>query len=148
MKGLKARSVSWAVRTIVVCGCVLALAAGEGLAAEPDGYGQPGRRPSKKRWIASCLALVAVNVLDVHSSWGHGEANPLFRSSSGRFAVGRATLIKSGITGVFLTSQAVAIRRHPQADYYKAFTVVNTVAAGGLGAVVIHNYSLPKPTQP
>ena len=101
----------------------------------------------KKRWIASWLAVAAVSTLDIYSSRGHGEANPLFRSRSGQFASGKATLVKSAIGGSFFLSQLVVIRAHPERDSYKPFALVNTAAAAGLGGIVAHNYSLPAPAR-
>src|SRR5712692_6303972 len=99
----------------------------------------------KKRWVASWLAVIAVNALDLHSSRGHGEANPLLRNSSARFSVGKASLFKLAIGGGFFASQALVMRANPEKDYYRPFTIANTVAAGGLAGVVVHNYSLPAP---
>jgi hypothetical protein len=105
----------------------------------------PASRPWKKRWLVSSAALVAVNFLDVHSSRGLGEANPLLRDASGRFATRRAILLKGAITGGFLAFQYGLMRAHPEKNYYRVFTVANAVAAGSLGAVVAHNYRLPAP---
>ena len=105
----------------------------------------PSHRPGKKWWLLSCAALVAVNAMDVHSSRGLGEANPLLRDPSGRFAPQKATLLKGAITGGFLAFQYGLTRTQPQKNHYRAFTLANTVAAGGLGAVAARNYSLPGP---
>lgn len=101
-------------------------------------------RPWKKRWLVSSAALVAVNLLDVHSSRGLGEGNPLLRDASGRFATRRAVLLKGAITGGFLAFQYGLMRAHPEKNYYRVFTVANTLATGSLGAVVAHNYALPE----
>lgn len=108
---------------------------------------RPARGKWKKRWIGSWLAVAAVSALDIHSSQGHGEANPLFRTSSGQFAGGKATLIKSAIGGGLFVSQLLIIRARPGNDCYKPFTVVNTVTAAALGGVVVRNYSLPAPAR-
>jgi hypothetical protein len=100
-------------------------------------------RPWKKRWLVSSAALVAVNILDVHSSRGLREANPLLSDASGRFATRRAVLLKGAITGGFLAFQCGLMRAHPEKDYYRVFTVANAMASGSLGAVVAHNYALP-----
>jgi hypothetical protein len=91
------------------------------------------------------VALAALNLLDVHSSLGRGEANPLFRNSSGHFATGKAVAIKSAITGGFFASQLLLVRTHPEKNYYQSFTLANTAAVAGLGGVVAHNYRLPAP---
>ncbi len=102
-------------------------------------------RPWKKQWLVSSAALVAVNFLDVHSSRGLGEGNPLLRDAAGHFATRRAVLLKGAITGGFLAFQCGLMRAHPEKNYYRVFTVANTVATGSLGAVVAHNYALPAP---
>lgn len=109
---------------------------------EPAGI-QRGK--AKKRWIASWVALAAVSALDVHSSRGHLEANPLFRDHAGRFAPRRAIAIKSALAGGFFAVQLWKVRSRPEKDYYRPFALANGIAAGGLGAVAAHNYSLPAP---
>jgi hypothetical protein len=124
--------------TRLACTLVLLLTTASAFAAETS-----SKRAWKKRWLLSCAALAAVNFLDIHSSRGLREANPLLRDPSGRFATGKAVLIKGGITGGFLALQYGVTRAHSDKDYFKPFTVANTVAAGSLGAVAIRNYSLP-----
>jgi hypothetical protein len=104
-----------------------------------------GRTKWKKRWIATWLAVAVLNSLDIQSSRGHGEANPWLRNSSGRFSAGKAILLKSAIGGGLFATEWWIVRRNPRKDYYKPFTVLNTVAAGGLAGVVVHNYSLAPP---
>jgi hypothetical protein len=104
-----------------------------------------GRKGWKKRWVASWLVLAAVNSLDVASSQGRSEANPLFRSGSGRFSTGRALLFKSAIGSGFFAAQFLIARKQPQKNFYKPFAAANGLAAAGLTGVVLHNYSLPRP---
>lgn len=88
------------------------------IAPSPEaGVPSAGRGKWRKRWIASGVALAALNLLDVHSSLGRGEANPLFRNSSGHFATGKAVAIKSAITGGFFASQLLLVRAHPEKNY-------------------------------
>lgn len=107
--------------------------------------GNSGRSRSKKQWVASWLAVAAANVLDVHSSQGRREANPLLRDSSGRFSVGKASLIKAAVTGGFFAVQWGVVRSRPESGVVRGFTIANTVAAGGLGAVAVRNYALGPP---
>jgi hypothetical protein len=74
------------------------------------------------------------------------ETNPLYRGSSGRFDAGRAILFKSAIGGAIFASQYLICRSQPQRNYYKGFSIANTVGAGALAAVAAHNYSLPVPS--
>jgi len=105
---------------------------------------RPARKWSKA-WLASVGAVAAVNFLDIHSSRGHREANPLFRDRQGRFATGKAIMIKSAIAGGLVGTQWLWMKTHPEKQYHQPFTLINSVVAGGLGAVAIHNYSLAAP---
>ncbi len=100
------------------------------------------RRRWKKAWIASWVAFAAVNVLDAHSSSGKGEANPFLRGSDGRFAPGKALAVKGALGAGFFFWQQRTIRKNPQQNFYKTFTFATAGAAGALGAVAAHNYSL------
>lgn len=97
----------------------------------------------KKRWIASWLAVAAVNGLDVQSSRGRVETNPLLRDGTGHFAPGKAALLKLAVGGGFLGTQLLLMRSHPEKNHYKPFTIANTAVAGALASVVAHNDSLP-----
>ncbi|MBI3697218.1 MAG: hypothetical protein HY238_20580 [Acidobacteria bacterium] len=134
-------------------GCLLALSSAAGVsAAQPAAALAPAPAAHsshsrwQKRWVASWVALVAVNALDIASSRGHHEANPLFRGPNGRFSPGKAVLLKSAIGGGFFATQLWLLHRHPEREHYKPFTVTNSLAAGGLAGVAIHNYRLPPGT--
>jgi len=100
------------------------------------------KRRWKKAWIGSWLAFAAVNVLDAHSSQGHGEANPFLRGSNGGFANGKATAVKGALGAGFFLFQRHLIKKNPDQNYYKTFTFANTAATGAMGAVAAHNYTL------
>ena len=151
MENHRARSVSCklVVNAATLC---LAIILGTGTARAADPVISPAASCNtshkwKKRWIASWLALAALNTLDVHSSRGRVEANPLLRNRSGHFAAGKAAMFKLAIGGGFLGTQLLVMRASPERDYYKPFTLANTVALGGLAGVAAHNYSLPPPQQ-
>lgn len=103
------------------------------------------KREWKKAWIASWIAFAAVSALDAHSSQGRREANPLLRNSDGRFSNGKASILKGAIGGGFFAFQWWTAKKHPEANYYRAFTIANTGATAGLGAITIRNYGLPAP---
>jgi len=113
------------------------------LPSRPDATRQ-NRNGWKKAWIASWAAFAAVNVVDVHSSRGKTELNPFLQSSTGQFSVGRATVIKAAAGGAFFAFQRWIIRRHPDSNQYKTFTIANSGASAALGAVAAHNYQVDK----
>jgi hypothetical protein len=99
----------------------------------------------RKAWIASVAAFAAANAFDLDSSAGKMELNPLLRGSDGRFSVGRAAAMKGGIGAGFVAFQGWMIHRNPEKNYYKHFTFANAAASGGLGALAVRNYGIPKP---
>jgi len=69
------------------------------------------RRSSRTFWIAKWAAVGVANALDIQSSRGRGELNPLYRQSSGRFAPRKAALLKAGIHGGFFGVQVASSAR-------------------------------------
>jgi|GEM_PF-2207197 len=108
----------------------------------PEDRFEQSKRRWKKAWIGSWLAFAAVNLVDAHSSQGHGEANPFLRGSDGGFANGRATAVKGALGAGFFLWQRHLIKKNPGHNYYKTFTFANTAATGAMGAVAAHNYTL------
>jgi hypothetical protein len=98
-----------------------------------------GRKRWKRAWIASWAAYAAANILDAKSSSGKMEANPFLQNADGTFNSGRAAGLKAGAGGALLGMQLWMIRKHPEKNLYKSFTVVNGAAAGALGAVAASN---------
>jgi hypothetical protein len=98
-----------------------------------------GRKRWKRAWIASWAAYAAASVLDAKSSVGKMEGNPFLQNADGTFNSGRAAGIKAGAGGALLGMQLWMIHKKPEKNLYKGFTVVNSAAAGGLGAVAILN---------
>lgn len=97
------------------------------------------RKRWKRAWIASWAAYAAANILDAKSSAGKMEANPFLQNSDGTFNSGRATGLKAGAGGALLGMQLWMIHKKPEKNLYKGFTIVNSAAAGGLGAVAVSN---------
>lgn len=93
----------------------------------------------RKLWLASIAALAVGNTLDVHSSWGKREMNPLLAGPGGTFGV-RGAGLKAGIgVGVVLAERLIFKRdRRPAA-------AVNFALAGALGAVAKYNYGNRRP---
>jgi hypothetical protein len=96
--------------------------------------------PHKNLWIASLVALGAVNVLDVVSSMGQRELNPLLQNSSGTFG-GRGIAIKASVVGGDMILQRLVGYRDP-AHFLRRFAIANFISAAGLAGVVSHNFAI------
>src|SRR5215208_2450436 len=81
----------------------------EGLGNSPKSH--------KLSYYASIAVVVAAHALDLHSSMGGYETNPLLRDSTGRFSPARGVMIKASLLSAALGSQ-VLIRKllHGQQD--------------------------------
>ena len=112
---------------------------------DPEAKFQRSRRRWRKAWLGSVAAFAVANVFDLHSSHGKMELNPLLRGADGRFSTGRAAALKGGIGAGFIGLQAWMIHRNPRKNLYKHFTFANGAASGGLGALAVRNYGIPKP---
>ena len=114
-------------------------------AEDPKAKFERSRRRWRKAWLGSVAAFALANVFDLHSSHGKMELNPLLRTSDGRFSTGRAAAVKGGIGAGFIALQAWMIRKSPEKNLYKHFTFANAAASGGLGALAVRNYGIPRP---
>jgi len=105
------------------------------------------RKHTKRFWAASVALVIAANALDIASSRGMAESNPLLRTQGGTFNTGRAVLIKSSVSGGVLLLQALTMRRHPNQG--NIYAVPNVAGAAALSAVAIRNWSMhPAATPP
>lgn len=80
-------------------------------------------------WKVSLVTLDGASAADAASSWGRAEMNPVLGPRFGP----RGAAIKAGI----FAGTAIAQVRTPR--HRKAWTVVNFIAAGAIGAVTIRN---------
>ena len=96
-----------------------------------------------KLWMASVTALAVANVLDVHSSWGKHELNATLAGPSGNFGT-QGALLKLGLQGGLIGVEYLISRGHPSKKLYRALTIINFGAAGVMGGVAAHNYTIPR----
>lgn len=89
------------------------------------------------RW--SVAAVLAGSVADTASGWKTEEANPVVAGTGKQFGA-QSVSIKSGLVGVSLLIQYIALRHRP--DLYKRMAWMNLVTAGALGGVAGHNVSV------
>lgn len=103
----------------------------------------------KHWWYASQASLAAANVLDVHSSWGKYELNPVLKSSDGRFGT-KGVLLKAAIVGGLVGYQHLVYHKilrkeEDKKRFIKAATIANFCLTGVFTGVAIHNYQIPSP---
>ncbi len=83
--------------------------------------------------------MLASAALDVCSSYGMRELNPVLAGSDGRFGM-QSTSIKLGVTGALLGAEYLIVRTHPGSA--RVFTKLNWAAAAVTFGVAAHNYSI------
>ena len=88
-------------------------------------------------WKTSIAVMAAASAIDLLSSLGKRELNPLLRGSDGRFGA-RGIVLKSALTGGALVSQVLMVRKNPRAAPYAV--VANIGVAGLFTSAAIHNF--------
>jgi hypothetical protein len=101
---------------------------------------EPQKRSSKKLWWASVALVVAASVLDVMSSRGGMEVNPLMRGRDGSFNTRRAVMIKSISMGGMLATEALLMRKSPKTA--RSSAIANLVAGGAVTGLAIRNFRI------
>jgi hypothetical protein len=107
------------------------------------GFSQ-GRQPSKLGKIlyrSGQVALVVAHSLDIESSWGKPELNPLLQSADQRFGA-RGAAIKIGIVGLGLVAGELIVRKHPKMETY--IGVLDFAVAGLESGVAVGNFHYSK----
>ena len=99
--------------------------------------------PYRNVWRTSVTALSVANALDVHSSWGKHELNSTLSGPGGTFGK-QGALLKLGFQGGLLGVEYLITRGHPSGKVYRALSFINFGAAGVIGGVAAHNYTVPR----
>ena len=100
--------------------------------------------PGRALWKASLASMAAAQAMDLHSSWGKRELNPVLADRDCKFNR-QGALIKVGLQGGLMGLEYLVTRGHPSRKLYRALSVINFGAAAGTAAVAAHNYSVPRP---
>jgi hypothetical protein len=116
----------------------------EALIARPADLPVVSAVPARTLWRASVAALAVANVLDVHSSWGKRELNPMLAGQAGHFG-GQGALIKLGLQGGLFGIEWLITRRNPNGRLYRALSAINFGASGVIAGTAMHNYQVPRP---
>jgi hypothetical protein len=91
------------------------------------------------RWKLSLIPLAASQALDVSSSWGMRELNPVLAGDNGRFGAQAAT-VKLGVAGAFAGVQYLIVRKFPRTT--RAFAKINWAGAALTSGFAVHNYAI------
>jgi hypothetical protein len=100
--------------------------------------GEKGNR-ELRRWKLSLVPLAASQTLDMSSSWGMRELNPVLAGPDGRFGA-RAATVKLGVVGAFVGIEYLIVRKHPHAA--RAFEKINWAGAAVTTSFAAHNYMI------
>lgn len=92
----------------------------------------------KRAWRWSAAALTVGGTLDIVSSYGKVELNPLWRSSNGRFGM-RGTALRTGVIGGTLLLQRPLLRNPSNR---RSITVANFVVGGLLTGLAVRNFGI------
>ena len=92
-----------------------------------------------KSWKISLAPLIASQVLDVASSYGLRELNPLLTSPNGGFDQ-KATTIKLGATGGLVALEYLIVRKHPRAA--RVISKLNWTTGIVTTGFAVHNFAI------
>ena len=87
------------------------------------------------------VALVVAQSLDIESSWGKHELNPLLQSPDQTFGA-RGASIKIGVVALGLVAGELIVRKHPRFEPY--FGIADIAIAGAESAAVVNNLQFAK----
>ena len=90
-------------------------------------------------WKWSLAPLVASQALDITSSYGMRELNPLLAGPQGQFGM-QSTLLKVGVTAGFIGIEYLIVKIHPASA--RIFTKVNWAAAALTTGFAVHNFAI------
>lgn len=100
---------------------------------------RPESQKSYRAWQISLVPVAASQALDIYSSRGLHELNPVLAAPDQRFG-GQAALIKLGIAGALVGVEYIVVRKHPGAA--KLLWKLNVASAAVTGATAAHNFSI------
>jgi hypothetical protein len=104
-----------------------------------SGYAAEQRTAALRSWKRSLLPLVATQGLDIASSYGMRELNPMLAGTDGRFG-GKAAGIKIGTTAAAVGIEYLVVKRWPGAA--RMFSKLNWGSSALTGAIAAHNYAI------
>jgi hypothetical protein len=123
----------------VVLSVTLLMCSAADLPVAHESIGETGRAAAIKSWKISLAPLVASQALDVSSSYGMRELNPLLASANGGFEM-KGAAIKLGVTGVVVGVEYLIIRKYPRSA--RVISRLNWTTGIVTTGFAIHNYAI------
>jgi hypothetical protein len=97
------------------------------------------RQTGMHRWKISLIPLFASQTLDVTSSWGMREMNPVLAQPNGGFGA-KSAVLKLGAVGAFVGVEYLLAKKSPRAA--RLFEKLNWTGAAVTTGLAIHNYAI------
>jgi hypothetical protein len=95
--------------------------------------------PLSASWKWSIAPLVASQGLDIASSYGKHELNPLLAEPHGQFGA-QSALLKVGVTAGLIGVEYLIVKAHPASA--RTFTKLNWAAAALTTGFAVHNFAI------
>lgn len=97
------------------------------------------RTAAFRSWKISLAPLVASQALDVSSSYGMRELNPLLASANGGFEM-KGAAIKLGVTGAVVGVEYLIVRKYPRSA--RVISRLNWATGIVTTGFAVHNYAI------
>ena|ERR1700683_137223 len=95
--------------------------------------------PLSASWKWSLAPLVASQALDISSSYGMRELNPLLADRQGQFGA-QSAVLKVGVTAGLIGVEYLIVKAHPASA--RMFTKLNWGAAALTTGFAVHNFAI------
>jgi len=97
---------------------------------------------AKRLYIWSVVSVAGANALDIYSSYGKRELNPMLQGSDGTFNAA-SVAIKAGMVSAVEVPQ-IFLARH-SARRMRLFAIANFAMSAALAGIFAHNFTVPGP---
>jgi hypothetical protein len=129
----------FAAFALIACSATARAADSSLLSPSPSLQQIADRQTAVRHWEFSLIPLVASQALDISSSWGMRELNPVLAQSNGAFGA-KSAVVKAGAIGAFVGLQYLLVRKSPRTA--RIFEKMNWGGVALTTAFAIHNYAI------
>lgn len=102
-------------------------------------YSEVQRAAALRTWKHSLVPLAASQALDIASSYGMRELNPMLAGSDGRFGM-KATTIKIGTAAAAVGVEYLIVKKWPSSA--RTLAKLNWASSILTGSFAVHNYAI------